>query len=163
MGIDCLKIEGRTKSHYYAARTTQVYRAAIDDAIAGKPFRRELMADLEGLANRGYSEGFLRRHAPSELQNYGQGSSANERQIFVGEVMGADSEDGWYRIDVKNRFAVGDDLELLDPAGNRRFRLEVMRAEDGAPMQAAPGCGYRVCIPLPREAGKLGLVTRLLS
>jgi len=53
MGIDSLKIEGRTKSHYYAARTTQVYRLAIDDAVAGRPFRSELLVDLAGLANRG--------------------------------------------------------------------------------------------------------------
>ena len=64
MGIDCLKIEGRTKSHYYAARTAQVYRQAIDDALGGRPFRPELLRDLEGLANRGYTEGFYRRHAP---------------------------------------------------------------------------------------------------
>ena len=89
MGIDCLKIEGRTKSHYYAARTAQVYRQAIDDALGGHPFRPELLTDLEGLANRGYTEGFYRRHAPSELQNYERGSSDNERQIFVGEVAGS--------------------------------------------------------------------------
>ena len=88
MGIDCLKIEGRTKSHYYAARTAQVYRQAIDDALGGRPFRPELLTDLEGLANRGYTEGFYRRHAPAELQNYERGSSDNERQIFVGEVAG---------------------------------------------------------------------------
>jgi U32 family peptidase len=70
MGIDCLKIEGRTKSHYYVARATQAYRAAIDDALAGRPFRPELKHDLEGLANRGYTEGFYRRHAPAETQNY---------------------------------------------------------------------------------------------
>ncbi|MCU7855834.1 MAG: tRNA 5-hydroxyuridine modification protein YegQ, partial [Candidatus Thiodiazotropha sp. (ex Lucinoma borealis)] len=42
IGVDCLKIEGRTKSHYYTARTTQVYRQAIDDAVAGRPFQVEL-------------------------------------------------------------------------------------------------------------------------
>ena len=42
-----LKIEGRTKSHYYVARTAQVYRQAIDDAAAGKPFDRGLMDTLE--------------------------------------------------------------------------------------------------------------------
>jgi putative protease len=42
IGIDCLKIEGRTKSHYYVARTAQTYRLAIDDALAGREFQPEL-------------------------------------------------------------------------------------------------------------------------
>ena len=73
MGIHSLKIEGRTKSYFYCARTAQIYRKAIDDALAGKPFDSSLMAQLEGLANRGYTEGFLRRHVHSEYQNYENG------------------------------------------------------------------------------------------
>ena len=57
MGVHSLKIEGRTKSHY-VARTAQVYRQAIDDAAAGKPFDTGLITALDGLANRGYTEGF---------------------------------------------------------------------------------------------------------
>ena len=53
MGIHSLKIEGRTKSHYYVARTAQVYRTAIDNAVAGRPFDMGLMEELEHLANRG--------------------------------------------------------------------------------------------------------------
>ncbi|MFH4294500.1 U32 family peptidase, partial [Acinetobacter baumannii] len=60
MGIHSLKIEGRTKSYFYCARTAQIYRKAIDDAHAGKGFDPALMTQLEGLANRGYTEGFLR-------------------------------------------------------------------------------------------------------
>ncbi len=161
MGIDCLKIEGRTKSHYYAARTAQVYRQAIDDALAGRPFRPALLTDLEGLANRGYTQGFYRRHAPADLQNYERGSSDNERQIFVGEVTGS-AGNGWAEIDVKNRFGIGDELELLTPAGNHRFRLAAMTDLEGQPMDLAPGGGYRVQIPLPVADGHLGLVTRVL-
>lgn len=58
MGIASLKIEGRTKSYFYCARTAQIYRKAIDDVLAGKPFDPSLMTQLEGLANRGYTEGF---------------------------------------------------------------------------------------------------------
>jgi putative protease len=162
MGIDSLKIEGRTKSHYYVARTAQVYRAAIDDALAGRAFRGDLLTDLEGLANRGYTEGFYRRHAPSELQNYDEGASRNQRQIFVGEVTG--SRDGWADVRVKNRFAVGDELELLTPAGNHRFRLESMRRRDDSELQLAPGDGWEVRIPapVPSSLGEHALLTRLL-
>lgn len=162
IGVDCLKIEGRTKSHYYAARATQVYRQAIDDAAAGRPFRVELMRDLEGLASRGYTDGFYQRHASGELQNYLRGSSDNERQIFVGEVLGTDPATGLTEVEVKNRFAVGDDLELLTPAGNRRFRLDGMRNPDGNPVGEAPGAGYRVHLDLPLVPAELGLITRFL-
>ncbi|MGL4668464.1 MAG: tRNA 5-hydroxyuridine modification protein YegQ, partial [Saezia sp.] len=63
MGIDSLKIEGRTKSHYYAARTAQIYRQAIDEALAGQAFNTGLLTALDGLANRGYTEGFYDRHS----------------------------------------------------------------------------------------------------
>jgi len=59
IGVDSLKIEGRTKSHYYTARTAQVYRQAIDDAVAGRPFDAGLLGKLENLANRGYTDGFF--------------------------------------------------------------------------------------------------------
>jgi len=163
LGIDCLKIEGRTKSHYYTARATRVYRQAIDDAAAGRPFRHELLRELEGLANRGYTEGFYRRHAPAELQNYADGGSRNQRRIFVGEVLGRDPATGLAEIDVKNRFAVGDRLELLTPAGSHGFRLDALAAMDGRPLAAAPGAGWRVRVRLPVEDAALGLLTRALD
>ncbi len=76
MGVHSLKIEGRTKSFYYCARTAQVYRKAIDDAAAGKPFDTSLLETLEGLAHRGYTEGFLRRHTHDDYQNYEYGYSS---------------------------------------------------------------------------------------
>ena len=161
MGIDCLKIEGRTKSHYYAARTAQVYRAAIDDALAGRPFRPELLHELEGLSNRGYTQGFYRRHAHAELQNYADGASRCQRQMFVGEVLGCEAE--WAEVEVKNRFAVGDDLELMTPAGNRRHRLTAMTTLQGEPLSVAPGAGWRVRIHAPGLGAEMTLVTRLLD
>src|SRR5690606_28831331 len=61
MGVHSLKIEGRTKSPYYVARTAQVYRRAIDDALAGKAFNMQLMDELEAMSSRGFTEGFFRR------------------------------------------------------------------------------------------------------
>ncbi len=164
LGIDCLKIEGRTKSHYYVARTTQVYRAAIDDAIAGRPYRPELLTALEGLANRGYTEGFYRRHAPQELQNYADGASRNQRQIFVGEVTSV-AANHWAEITVKNQFAVGDELELITPNGNWLFQLTAMTTVDGETLSIAPGAGWQVRIPLPTAAvvNAFSLLTRTLT
>ncbi|KAA1188190.1 U32 family peptidase [Pseudohalioglobus sediminis] len=147
MGIHSLKIEGRTKSHYYVARTAQVYRHAIDNAVAGKPFDMSLMAELDHLANRGYTEGFYRRHVPSEYQNYDIGHSGNPNQQFVGEAMACSGDR--LTVDVKNRFAVGDTLELITPAGNHSFQLSHIEDRRGQAMEVAPGSGHVVSIPLP--------------
>lgn len=112
MGVHSLKIEGRTKSHYYCARTAQVYRKAIDDAAAGKPFDTSLLDTLENLAHRGYTEGFLRRHTHDDYQNYEHGYSVSERQQFVGEFTG-ERNGQLAAVAVKNKFSVGDSLELM--------------------------------------------------
>nr|WP_288355463.1 tRNA 5-hydroxyuridine modification protein YegQ [uncultured Pseudomonas sp.] len=150
MGVHSLKIEGRTKSHYYCARTAQVYRQAIDDAVAGRPFDRGLMANLESLANRGYTEGFLRRHVHDEYQNYAHGSSVSDRQQFVGELSG-ERRGELAEVRVKNRFTVGDGMELMTPEGNLRFTLEHLENRAGESISVAPGDGHVVYLPVPPE------------
>ena len=146
MGIASLKIEGRTKSYFYCARTAQIYRKAIDDALEGRPFDPSLMTQLEGLANRGYTEGFLRRHVHSEYQNYEDGSSHFDYQQFCGEVLERNGD--YIRIEVKNRFLVGDSLELMTPKGNITFTLTEMRDLKGNQIDNAKGSGHVVEIPL---------------
>ncbi|SIP91172.1 putative protease [Aquipseudomonas alcaligenes] len=150
MGVHSLKIEGRTKSHFYVARTAQVYRRAIDDAVAGRPFDLRLMDDLESLANRGYTEGFLRRHVHDEYQNYERGNSLSERQQFVGEFTGVRRGE-LAEVRVKNRFAVGDQLELMTPRGNLQFSLSALEKASGERTEVAPGDGHIVYLPLPAE------------
>jgi len=160
MGVHSLKIEGRTKSFYYCARTAQVYRRAIDDAAAGKPFNPELLTTLEGLAHRGYTEGFLRRHTHDSYQNYAQGYSISERQQFVGEFTGERRGD-WAEVAVKNKFLLGDSLEIMTPNGNLNCRLEAMQDARGAAIDVAPGDGHRVWIPVPADVGlAFGLLLR---
>ncbi len=160
IGVDSLKIEGRTKSHYYAARTAQVYRRAIDDAVAGRPFDPSLLGVLENLANRGYTDGFYQRHHTQEYQNYLTNHSDSLQQKFVGEITGYDAVTGLAEVEVKNKFAVGDTLEVMTTAGNRLLTLEAMQDSNGTPMDEAPGGGYRVRIPLPQGDYRLGLITR---
>ncbi|MEN5218429.1 tRNA 5-hydroxyuridine modification protein YegQ [Pseudomonas pudica] len=150
IGVHSLKIEGRTKSHFYCARAVQSYRQAIDDAVAGRPFDRSLMDNLESLAQRGYTEGFLRRHVHDEYQNYQRGNSVSERQQFVGELTGL-RVDGLAEIKVKNRFAVGDHLELMTPRGNYHFDLEHMSNGQQQPLQVAPGDGHTIYLPVPEQ------------
>ncbi len=163
MGIDSLKIEGRTKSHYYVARTAQLYRAAINDAVAGREFDASLYGKLEGLANRGYTDGFYKRHPNQNYQNYLKSHSVSSKQQFVGEVISYDNDSGLAEIRVKNKFAVGDEIEVITPDGNQTVVLSHMENVDGVAMSEAPGSGYTVRIPLSQANYEKALLARNLA
>ncbi|MEM7292658.1 MAG: U32 family peptidase C-terminal domain-containing protein, partial [Pseudomonadota bacterium] len=149
IGVDSLKIEGRTKSHFYAARTAQLYRRAIDDWAAGREFDMDLMRDLDGMASRGYTEGFYRRHVPKEMQNYDAGGTQMGAQRFAGEIDSQASTNEWVTIDVKNKIRVGDEVELMLPESTHRFTLTHMENEKGETLEMAPGSGHRIRIQMP--------------
>jgi putative protease len=159
IGVDSLKVEGRTKSIYYVARTAQVYRQAIDDAVAGRPFNLSLLGALDALANRGYTDGFYERHHTHEQQNYLRGHSESTRQQYVGDILAC--ANGMAEIEVKNRFQVGDKLEIIHPSGNRIVELTAMHSLEGDPLSVAPGSGHHVRIPLQGEFAR-GMVARFI-
>ena len=173
IGVDSLKIEGRTKSPYYVARTCQSYRQAIDDAVAGKPLAPELLRELEGLANRGYTDGFYQRHHDAEYQNYLKGHSESDRSLYVGDAVRFDAARGLMEIEVKNKFAVGDRLECVHPAGNHTWTLGRMEDAAGEAVtrragQRSPGLDrlatrrhWRLRRPFPVSATRLPLVDAL--
>ena len=161
IGVDSLKIEGRTKSLYYVARTAQVYRKAIDDAVAGRPMDPSLLGQLEGLANRGYSDGFYQRHHANDTQNYLQSHSKSNRSQYVGDITSFDISSGLAEISVKNRFKIGDKLEIIHPSGNRVIELTHMQNLKGESVDVAPGSGHKVKIPMTGNFEK-ALVARFL-
>ena len=146
MGIDCFKIEGRTKSFFYAARTAQLYDQAIKDTLSGKPFDNGLMDKLEGLAHRGYTEGFYRRHVHDEYQKYENSDSRSNTQQFVGEVTNFDEHTGYADINIRNKVKIGDSIELMLPSGNRDIVIDNMLDKNGNHMEEAKGSGYQAKI-----------------
>ncbi|MGK2959950.1 MAG: tRNA 5-hydroxyuridine modification protein YegQ [Candidatus Malihini olakiniferum] len=150
MQVHSLKIGGRTKSFYYCARTAQVYRQAIDDAAAGKPFDKTLLQTLEGLAHRGYTEGFLRRHVHEDYQNYEYGYSVSDRQQFIGEFTG-ERRNGLTEVAVKNKFTLGDSVEMMTPNGNIQFTLDTLQNAKGEAIDVAPGSGHMVYLTVPDD------------
>jgi putative protease len=164
MGVHSLKIEGRTKSFYYCARTAQIYNQAMLDAVNNQPFNQYLNSDLEHLAHRGYTEGFLKRHRHSETQNYDYGYSKSDTQQFVGEVIGRNSDSGLIEIDVKNKFLLGDELELMTPKGNKSFTLTHMENVKGEAIDDAKGSGHKVSISIDTELDlSFGIIMRYLT
>ena len=130
------------------------------EIVAGRPFDYGLLSELEGLANRGYTSGFLERHQTQDYQNYLSGHSTAKQSQYVGHVTEIDAE-GWATIEVKNRFAIGDSLEIIHPSGNQTIKLEQMTRK-GQPVDVAPGNGIQVKIPDMQDKEK-ALIARVLN
>ncbi len=152
IGIDSLKIEGRTKSPYYVARSCQAYRRTIDDAMAGRPFDPVVLADLEGLANRGYTGGFFQRQPDATYQNYADSHSVPGRGRYVGKALAWDPQRRLMEVLVKNRFEAGDTIEVIQPGGNARQTVTRMENAEGESITVAPGDPHHVWIDLPENA-----------
>ncbi|MDR3345698.1 MAG: U32 family peptidase [Campylobacteraceae bacterium] len=107
--IDALKIEGRTKSPYYAATATNAYRKAIDSFNAGKTDMSVYQKELESIKNRGFSEGYLiqRPYERNNTQNIDSTLLEGTHQVYA-EV----NEDG-VSFKAKDRVDVGGIYELL--------------------------------------------------
>jgi putative protease len=134
------------------------------DAVNDKSFNHRLNTDLEHLAHRGYTEGFLQRHRHGDAQNYDYGYSKSDTQQFVGEVMGRNEETGLIEIDVKNKFLTGDQLELMTPTGNISFTLTKMQNLKGEPVDDAKGSGHKVAIELNTNVDlSFGIIMRYLT
>lgn len=151
IGVNSFKIEGRTKSHYYCAKTAQAYRKAIDDAIKNKPFDKKLIQSLNGLANRGYTQGFLNKHMlKSEYQNYKYGYPTHKIQKLVGEFTGK-YKNNLAEIKVINKFCIGDQLELISPKENFSFILTNLKDIHKKSISVALGNGHTVYSILPKK------------
>ena len=146
IGVNSLKVEGRTKSIYYVALVAMSYRKAIDDAMLNKKFDPKLLADLEGLANRGYTDGFFQRHHSHEYQNYLDSHSKSRMKQYVGLVLSVDSE-GNALVDVKNKFSVGDTIDILHKSSTKTIELTNLYNQNFEKVLVAQGSGVRVLIP----------------
>ena len=87
----------------------------------------------------------------AETQNYLRGHSESNRSQYVGHVTGFDNGNGLAEVLVKNRFQIGDRLEIIHPSGNEIIELSHMLDSKGQSVQVAPGSGHRVRIPFTKN------------
>ncbi|HDR04719.1 MAG TPA: U32 family peptidase, partial [Candidatus Marinimicrobia bacterium] len=107
-GIISLKVEGRTKSAWYAAMTARAYRSAIDDAVSDKSFKKENLRDLLSLSNRCYTSGFYTRNPRQYGENFTDGYSRSEGERVAGKIHSYDSASGLARFTILNRIKKGE-------------------------------------------------------
>ncbi len=109
-GVDCIKIEGRAKSAYYAAIVTGAYRHCIDDVAAGKEIDPVWRNEVEHVSHRIYSTGFYYGHPGQYTEN-----SRYIRQWQVCVIVEECDESGLALCSLRNKFAAGDELEMVGP------------------------------------------------
>ena len=155
-GIDCIKIEGRAKSAYYAAIVTGAYRHCIDDIAAGRPIDPVWRDEVEHVSHRNYSTGFYFGQ-PGQYTSHSR--YIREWQI-VARVESCD-ETGRALCSLNNKFRRGDALEVVGP-DLRPFPLEAqgITDEEGAPLEEPRTPQSRFYIQLPRQVPPLSMLRR---
>ncbi len=130
-GVCSFKIEGRMKSQYYVGTVINAYRTAIDLVQNGEEIPEYLQKELAKTAHRDYTTGFY--YGDNNTISYDNNQTAGEYD-FMAEVIGYDKAKGGIWVEQRNRFAIGDCLEILSATReylNKNIIIEVMENVDG--------------------------------
>lgn len=153
-GVDCLKIEGRAKSAYYAAIVTGAYRHAIDDVAQGRPADPVWRDEVEHVSHRHYSTGFF--YGPPG-QYYENSRYIRDWQICA--VVTGCTPEGLATLSLRNKFRTGDTVEVVGP-DTRPFSLTVpeMTDADGLPLFEPKTPQMTFTMPLPRPVPPMSFI-----
>ena len=155
-GIDCIKIEGRAKSAYYAAIVTGAYRHCIDDIYAGREIDPVWRDEVDHVSHRIYSTGFY----------YGYPGQYTEHSRYIREwqvVAKVDScdENGLAVCSLNNKFRAGDELEVVGP-DLRPFPITapMMADLEGNPLEEPRTPQMKFTMQLPKQVPALSMIRR---
>lgn len=159
-GACSLKIEGRTKSAYYVATVTNAYRHAADAAVAGVPLDDAWKEEVYHTSHRPYSTGFYF----GQPGQHPEGSDYYVGSDFVAVVESCGS-DGCAVVEQRNKFAPGEELELIGPDGEKpvTFICGELTDDIGIPLTVANRPQQRVKLTLPRAVPPLSILRRRRS
>lgn len=162
-GVTSLKIEGRMKSSYYVATVVKAYREAIDAYISdpeGYSFDSTWLEEMSKASHREYTTGFFYGRPGSNEQIYGSSSYIRDYD-FVGLVTDYDEKTGIATIEQRNRFCVGDELEVVNPKGPYHIhRVTSMKNEEGEDIEAAPHPQMTVYMRMDPPVGPYTMLRR---
>lgn len=158
-GIDCIKIEGRAKSAYYAAIVAGAYRHCIDDAFAGRPLDPVWRDEVEHVSHRVYSTGFY-FGAPGQYTD----NSRYIRQWQVCAIVEFCDAQGRAICSLRNKFRKGDTLEVVGP-NLRPFSMEagIMQDADGLPLEEPRNPQMTFSIQLPKAVPADSILRRAVD
>lgn len=153
-GIDSFKIEGRVKTQFYVATIVRAYRIAIDAYYAGKyndQLKQDLLAEVKKASYRGFTTGFLFGKPDGNEQNYK--TSAYIRSFdFLGIVLDYDEEEGMATIEQRNKFSVGETVEVFGPyEAITKFEIEDIINDQDESVDTANQAQQIIKIKVPNE------------
>ncbi|WP_027365587.1 peptidase U32 family protein [Desulfotruncus alcoholivorax] len=160
-GVTSFKIEGRVKSVHYVATITRVYRQALDECLKDPDnykVRPEWLQEISKVSNRDYTTGFFtgtRAGNPPPLD-----SIYRRNYTFVGVVRGYDPERGLLRIEQRNRFVTGEELEILTTGEVYSCQVKKILDEDGNIIDCAPHPRQTIYLPWPEPLPEFSLLRR---
>jgi putative protease len=152
-GVDCIKIEGRAKSAYYAAIVTGAYRHCIDAIAAGKPLDPVWRDEVEHISHRIYSTGFYYGYPGQYTEN-----SRYIRQWQICAIVESCDENGLAQCSLRNKFTAGDELELVGPdIRPQTFTAPVMADMDSCVLEQprTPQMKFFIQLPCPVPVGSI--------
>lgn len=162
-GISCFKIEGRMKSVNYVAGVVKAYREALDAYLrdpGNYRFDPAWLEEIGKVSHRDYTTGFLFGNPGAGGQHY-EGEVYRRSHAFVGLVRNFDHSAGMALVEQRNRFAVGDEVEILVPRGNNfKQRVTEIYDEEGHSVEAAPHPQQMVRVPIHRPVPPYSILRR---
>lgn len=160
-GVTSFKIEGRMKTAYYTAAVTNAYRRATDRLEAGLEPDPALKEELAKAANREFTTGFY--FGPVQQGQRYESSKCRQSHEFSAVVLSSNGE--YLTLEQRNRFRVGDVLEVLSPEPSRcgrKFTVESIISSQGCSVQAAPNPQERVKVPCTLRLEYMDILRRKL-
>lgn len=160
-GIDSFKIEGRMKTALYVATVARTYRKAIDDYLESEEKYRANMewykAEIAKCTYRKFTTGFYFGRPDENTQIYDSNTYVSE-YVYLGLIEEI-SKEGLFRIEQKNKFCVGDCIEIMKPDGrNIPVRVCSLTTEDGEAVESAPHSRQVLWVGLSERADRYDLL-----
>lgn len=156
-GVTSFKIEGRMKSAYYAAAVTNAYRHAIDYALRGEELPQAWIDELNKVSHRPYCTGF---YYGDPGQHFAEASYFSD--AYVCAVVEDCADDGFAELTQRNRFCVGDMVELLTNEGEPiSFAVTELWDENGEAITATPHAMMKFKMRLPVNCSALSILRRI--
>lgn len=164
-GIDSFKIEGRMKTALYVATVARTYRKAIDDYLADvQRYQKNMPWYLDQISNctyRQFTTGFYFGKPGDESQIYDSNTYVKE-YTYLGIIGG--EKDGLYRIEQRNKFSVGETIEIMKPDGqNIETAVQRIVDEEGNEQESAPHPKQVLYVELDHEASQYDILRRAES
>ncbi len=161
VGIDSFKIEGRMKTALYVAAVARTYRKAIDDYFTSEEKYRGNMdwyrSEISKCTYRQFTTGFYFGKPDENTQIYDSNTYVNE-YVYLGMIEEV-SKEGKVRIEQKNKFSVGDHIEIMKPGGeNVEVEVLSLTTDEGEKVESAPHPQQKLWVELSKKAEQYDLL-----